>query len=251
MAQPESPGSASLQFETAEYADKQGIEYCSQCRQQIINSYFRVNGHKTCPACVELAKANQLKSDGNFAKALVYGIGAAIAGLIIYSAFEIATGWVIGYLSLAVGWMIGKAMMKGSAGIGGRKLQIAAVILTYSAVSLAAVPVAIHYYSKERTGKSQTQTQSQTQDQTGSESQGAEKQSAPSGESGGGSAGGLLSAFGTLLMIGLASPFLELSSGVSGIIGLVILFVGLNIAWKTTKGTELVILGPFNLEKPD
>jgi hypothetical protein len=47
------------------------------------------------------------------------------------------------------------------------------------------------------------------------------------------------------LLIGLASPFLALENPVGGAIGLVILFVGMNIAWKLTAGPKIEILGPF------
>src|SRR5438128_5627988 len=50
---------------------------------------------------------------------------------------------------------------------------------------------------------------------------------------------------GALLIAGLASPFLELQGGFSGVIGLVIIFVGMRIAWKMTAGPRLEILGPF------
>jgi hypothetical protein len=74
----------------------------------------------------------------------LYGIGAAVAGLILYATFAIATGIVIGYVSLAVGWMVGKAILKGSGGVGGRRYRITAALLTYAAVSMAAVPIWIH-----------------------------------------------------------------------------------------------------------
>ncbi len=108
MPQRELPDPAPLQFETAEYADKPEIERCSACNQQIVDSYYRLNGRKACPCCVELGRAYSLKSDGHFFLALVFGIGAAILGLIAYSAFAIATGWVIGCPSLAVGYIAGK-----------------------------------------------------------------------------------------------------------------------------------------------
>ena len=38
----------------------------------------------------------------------------------------------------------GKAMHLGSRGVGGRRYQLVAVLLTYLAVSLSAVPIAIH-----------------------------------------------------------------------------------------------------------
>jgi hypothetical protein len=54
-----------------------------------------------------------------------------------------------------------------------------------------------------------------------------------------------------LAFIGLASPFLDLASDpFHGLIGLVILFVGLKIAWQITAGSELQITGPFENAVP-
>jgi hypothetical protein len=57
----------------------------------------------------------------------------------------IVTGISLGYATLAVGWMVGKAMVKGSNGITGRRYQISAAILTYLASTLARIPVWIHF----------------------------------------------------------------------------------------------------------
>jgi hypothetical protein len=78
-----------------------------------------------------------------FVRGLTFGIGGAVLGLIIYAAFGIITGLMLGYISLAVGYIVGKAIKMGSKGIGGRRYQIAAVLLTYIAVSMAAVPIGI------------------------------------------------------------------------------------------------------------
>jgi hypothetical protein len=53
-----------------------------------------------------------------------------------------------------------------------------------------------------------------------------------------------------LVLIGLASPFLELQDPVHGMIGLVILFVGIRIAWQIARGTSIQILGPFKISTP-
>jgi hypothetical protein len=83
-------------------------------------------------------------------RALLFGAGAAVAGLILYSIFGIVTGLVIGYLSLGVGYLVGKAMMMGSRGVGGRRYQIAAVLYTYMAVSMSAIPIGAAYGIKYR-----------------------------------------------------------------------------------------------------
>ena len=82
---------------------------------------------------------------GAFSRSLLFGVGAAVLGLILYATFMIVTGISLGYATLAVGWMVGKAMLKGSGGIAGRRYQIAAAILTYLASTLARIPIWIHY----------------------------------------------------------------------------------------------------------
>jgi len=49
-----------------------------------------------------------------------------------------------------------------------------------------------------------------------------------------------------LLFLGLASPFMELASNpFGGMIGIVILFIGIRIAWTMTAGQAVQIFGPF------
>ena len=53
-------------------------------------------------------------------------------------------------------------------------------------------------------------------------------------------------AFAALIMMGLASPFLDFADPAHGLIGLVILFVGIRIAWQLTAGKRVNIVGPLN-----
>jgi hypothetical protein len=153
------------QFGTAEYVGKPGNDHCQFCHQPIAGKYYRVNQAMACGGCAEQMRGELAKdTHAAYMRALVYGIGAAIVGMILYATFEIMTGLIIGYVSLAVGWMVGTAMMKGSNGVGGRRYQITAVLLTYAAVSMAAIPIWIHYAGKHRQQQQQSQRQ-QTQQQ--------------------------------------------------------------------------------------
>ena len=220
------------QFGTAEYQEQTGINRCKTCDQLIVGQYYRVSGAMTCAACAQNT-AGQTRPDTNqaFARGVLFGIGGALVGLILYSAVGIITGLEIGYVSLAVGYLVGRAMMKGSFGIGGRRHQIAAVILTYAAVSLSAVPIAISQLRKQGT---QSQTTANGVDET-------KPVSTPSGEV----KVGFFAALGYLVLIGFASPFLNLAEPLHGLIGLVILYVGIQIAWRITIGTRIQITGPF------
>jgi uncharacterized protein (DUF983 family) len=245
------------QFGTAEYSSQPGAERCKSCGTTLTDRYYRVNGAPACESCAEKLKF-QIPQDTHqtFVRGLLFGVGGAILGLIIYAAFGIITGLMIGYVSLAVGYIVGKAMMKGSNGIGGRRYQIAAVALTYAAVSLAAVPISISQFIKNEKERKQNAVrhlqappapsgQAATAPDDASTSESA-AESEPVSSKPKQSFG---AAIGMLALNGLASPFLELQDPVHGIIGLVILVVGIRIAWRLTAGTKVDILGPFNQSK--
>jgi hypothetical protein len=230
----ENTGGGVPRFATAEYGGSESRP-CKACGQAISRTYYQVNGALVCPPCAQKIKA-QFPEDSHavFVRSLLFGIGAAILGLVLYVAFAIATGLVIGFVSLAVGFIVGKAMIMGSGGVRGRRYQIAAVLLTYMAVSLSAVPIAISQQMKHRSEPSaQSSPQQASSEQAAAAKPGAAK------------------AIGVLAVLGLASPFLELADPVHGLIGLVILFVGIRIAWQLTARKQPDIVGPLEPRPAD
>jgi hypothetical protein len=243
------------QFGTAEYAPKSGTDICKSCNQGIVGQYFRINGSLACAGCVEQLK-NQIPKDTHaaFVRGLAFGLGGAILGLILYSGFSIITGIEIGYVSLAVGWIIAKAIKMGSRGIGGRRYQVAAAAFTYAAVSMAAIPL---YFSQAIKKEARKPAQSQTTPSanpdraTASPDSSASVANAPPTPAAADKPGmNPLKALGLLALVGLASPFLELASPLNGAIGLLILFVGMSIAWRLAAGPKIDILGPFAASAP-
>jgi hypothetical protein len=192
-----------------------------------------------CEGCVqELQRRQPADSHAGYVRGILFGVGAAIVGMAGYAGFTIVTDIYIGYVSLAVGWLVGKAIMLGSKGIGGRRYQIAAVILTYAAVSLAAVPIAISYHLKAKSQSESVQPQQQQSTADAESSQPDQTQQKPKLSMG--------AAILQLLVLGLASPFLELQDPLHGIIGLIILMVGIRIAWRITAGSRRAsIEGPY------
>ena len=206
---PHSELSGVPQFSTAEYV---GIERCRICSRLLDAEYYRVNGQMACKTCALQAREGQSSiSHSALIRSSVYGTGAAILGSVLYAAIT-SFGFTIGYLALAVGWLIGKAMMKGSNGVGGRSYQMVSVLLTYCAISMApalAIVPAIYRH-------------------------------ASSVQSWGAMLGGLA-------LSGLESPVAHLSrSPASGAIGLLILFIGLSIAWQLTRPRALAVSGPHS-----
>jgi hypothetical protein len=232
------------QFGTVEYVGTPGHDHCQFCHQPIGGSYYRVNDSMACPGCTEKAYGELARdTHAAYMRGLLYGVGAAIVGLILYATFAITTGIIIGYVSLAVGWMVGKAMLKGSAGVGGRRYQITAVLLTYCAVSMAAVPIWIHYASKQKQAQVEdlAARQRQLEKEFGQQGQSAvpvPNKARPS----------MAASLAMLMLIGIASPFIEIwevGPNFGTIIGIVILIVGIRIAWRITAGRPLKIYGPF------
>jgi hypothetical protein len=236
------------QFGTAEYHGGAAVDVCKLCQQPIRGQYYRANTAMLCQGCAERERS-QIPQDshGAFVRGIIFGTGGFVVGMVLYAGFTILTGIEIGFVSLAVGWLVGKAIMMGSRGAGGRRYQIAAVLLTYAAVSLAAIPISIAIMAKNKTHTEQpvktTQPAAQDSGQPGATGQNpgdsgtSRKESSPRR-----SVAGVL---GLLALLGLASPFLGLTSGFSGVIGLVILLVGMQFAWKITAGVRVSIEGPF------
>lgn len=235
-----------LQFGTLEPSTQTG-GFCQACRQPINRSFYRVNNAMICGRCADRVRRERPQdSHSAFVRAILFGVAGFALGLVLYAGFAILTGITIGYVSLAVGFIVGKAMLIGSKGAGGRRYQIAAVLLTYAAVSMASIPIAIHYMKKDRAEQPSAQKQAPVEK---SSVDGA-SQGQPSSETADQprtqmSAG---RAIGMLAGLGLASPFLELSEGSSGIIGLIILFVGMRFAWRMTASRGGAAMeGPFEL----
>jgi len=232
------------QFATAEYAHIPGTERCRICNNVVFDDYYRVNNQMACAKCAGEARQGQPSdSHAAFARALLLGGGAAVLGLILYAGFTIATNFYFGYIAVAVGWLVAKAMLKGSNGIGGRRYQIAAVLLTYAAISMAAVPIGIAGVVKQDKQKAAQQKQAGE----GNAASGEDSGSPGNGQQGPKTRGGLAGLLMQLLLVGLASPFLELQDPVHGLIGLVILFVGLRIAYQLTGPRPLEVDGPYRV----
>jgi hypothetical protein len=244
------------QFGTAEYVGSPGPDRCQFCQHPTGANYYRVNGAMACRACAEKALDSiPADSHSDYMRALLFGIGAAIAGLILYATFEIMTGIIIGYISLAVGWMVGKAMMKGSNGHGGRRYQITAALLTYAAVSMAAIPIWIHYVREHKPAHTASQQQQQQQldeenRQLNQEFRRQPQQAAPPKPAVTKAPVNPSKALLYLAMLGLASPFLDLADPLHGLIGLFILFIGIRIAWQITQQVRPAIDGPFAASPP-
>ncbi|SEG18491.1 hypothetical protein SAMN05421819_2101 [Bryocella elongata] len=231
-----------LSFTRASYeGDPPQGDACAFCKRPLDGGYYRVNELLACEACARQA-ATLVPPDSHaaFVRAVSLGAVAAVLGCAAYAIFQIATGIMIGYVAIAVGYLVGWAMRKGSHGLGGRRYQIAAALLTYAAVAVAFVPVAIHELREERAGVQAHATTSNQQGASASEGDGAPKAKPPA------TIGGWIGGIAMLLGLGLISPFLELASSVPhGLLNLFIIFLGIRMAWQHMAGRRLLVEGPY------
>jgi hypothetical protein len=159
----------------------------------------------------EVIDAPSTPNPALFTRAIVFGIGGAIAGAIINALFIGLTHINLGYIALLIAYLVAKAMTIGSRGQGGRNYQIAALILTY--LSVAAAHSMLAWWQIHREGTSVP-----------------------------------LNLHNLILLAkyGLQSPFLRFQdSAVSALIGLFILFIGLRAAWRMTSGIPGAVRHPF------
>jgi hypothetical protein len=143
-----SPAPESLQFDQMD-AGAQGSQasalQCARCRKPITTVYYHVDGSTLCESCKDIAaRSNQpVKGARAFLKSLLFGGMAAIVGAAIYYAVIAITNFEIGIVAILIGFIVGAAVRRATAGGGGRRYQVLALVLTYFAVGLAYMPLAI------------------------------------------------------------------------------------------------------------
>ena len=135
-----------------------------------------------------------------FALALLFGAGAALAGAVGYALVGLS-GFMISIVAIGMAWLIAKAMMAASGGVGGRRYQVAAVVLTYFSVSLGELLHPMWQLHRDGTP-----------------------------------IGAMMNVVALKYLV--LGPLLELENGLNGILGLVILAIGMRAAWQLAAGTR-------------
>lgn len=144
-------------------------------------------------------------------RSILYGLGGALLGAVLYGGFVHLTHINIGYLSIVIAYLVAKAMMLGSGERGGRHYQISAVLLTCFAVALGNALMLYWTFSKNRPIH--------------------------------------LSLYNSLMLLrfGFMEPFYEFGHSAAGaLLTLFILFIGLRAAWRMTSGLPGAVRHPFS-----
>ncbi len=228
----------SLQFQKAEFAG--GERTCDACKGELLGEYYKLYSgqenisasHTICAACAVKVEAEQASpSHAALVRGVLYGAGMTLACCAGSAAVIMISGLEIGLVSILVGYLVGRAVKQGAQGRGARRLQVVAVGLTYLSITFSYIPVGIQQYRKQKADIK------------------AQVEKAASGE--------VVTRVPPVnfvmtlaLLSGLAvvSPFLNLQEGIGGLLGIFILFLGLQRAWAMTGRDPRQVTGPFQQE---
>jgi len=231
----EAAGQADLQFDTVvPQGGAAAALRCGYCARPIGAEYYDVSGRTTCGTChATIGTLMQTpRGAGPLLMAALFGAGAGIAGAIIYYAVIAITKFEIGIVAILIGYMVGYAVRKGAGGRGGRRFQVLAVALTYTAVGLAYVPMAVSVASKGGTAVTTAKA----------------SPSSESADDGGASAPSLVKFIVVVIGLVFALPVIVVVGNLpGGVISAAIMFFGMRQAWRMTGTPPLVISGPFRV----
>jgi hypothetical protein len=237
-----------LQFDTAVPQNAGALDAparleCRNCGQALLHEYFDVSGAPVCASCRDLLEQYGQPPRGiiPLARAALFGLGAAVAGAILYYGVIAITNLEIGLVAIAIGFMVGYAVRKGTGGRGGRAFQIMALVLTYWSVGLAYLPLV--FGDREQTRPSSTQ--STASDATASVAVQATQPAAPlpaAGEVAFPIAVAIMFAFSFALPL-----MVVIGSFPGGLISAAIIAFGMHQAWRMTASPQFTITGPFRV----
>lgn len=228
---------------------------CSVCGSTIRREYWSVNGAPACGVCANAAQRGASARPGAAVtlRAVLFGLGAAIVGAIIYYAVIAITEFEIGIVAILTGYIVGWALHRGAGGRGSRPLQLAGAALVYFSVALAYTPFAI----KGAADSAETSAATASADSISAasspasaveatDSEGAEV--AAAGDTIAASEMSLGVALGGLLLLVLSLPVLVIAGSMpSGLISALIIFIGMQQAWKMTAARALEVSGPYRV----
>jgi hypothetical protein len=237
-----------LSFDKATYThDASAGPPCSNCKGPLGEQYWQWQTRSVCAKCrgqlSELLERSQSKSA--FWRAVWLGSATALGCGVAYAIFVAVANFQFALVTIGIAFLIAKVMRRCSAGVGGRKYQILAVVLTYVASAMGYAPgvmSGLRGDSDEAESASQPTAAGAKPDRPKSAARAREAREAhaPTNEHVG--AGQLLLGLALIFGITLAAPILAATEAP---MGLLIVGFGLWEAWKLSRGLPLTLDGPY------
>ena len=224
---------------------------CKACGRPIRTEYFSWNGAPLCETCKTTLETSRETASrwSTFGRAVAFGIGATIAGAILYYAVLAITKLEIGLIAIVIGYMVGYSVRRGSRGWGGRRFQVLALVLTYYAVGLAYFPIVIQSARESATTKTATASPS-AQPSVSPAATSVDAAGAPLTPQRIGALAAI-AGVGVVLAFCAALPVLSvIGSFPSGLISAAIIGFGMRQAWRMTAAPPIEVTGPYKLGAP-
>lgn len=125
-------GDSAIQFDEVSKPGPTGLAVCARC-QRAIDEYFELAGHMLCPSCVGVVNGGD--ATNAFVRALLFGAGAAVLGLVANAVLGASP-----LVAVGVGLLVGYAVRKGARTGGGTRYQALAMALTALSIVVIATP---------------------------------------------------------------------------------------------------------------
>jgi hypothetical protein len=129
----DAPSAEPLQFDRAEPIA--GGMPCASCKRPLEGEYWTLNQLRLCADCAPKVTASLGLRAGAWPRAVLFGLGAAAAGAVLWFGIEYFLHLRLGLVAIAIGWMVGKAIRKATGAGAGPEFQVLAIALTYLSVA--------------------------------------------------------------------------------------------------------------------
>jgi len=221
-ATPEAPETpAKLDFERAEFGEPAARHVqCSACQSAITTAYYQILDKVLCGSCRDAVNrsSEDARSGAAFGKAFLLAGAVALGCGVVYALFVHFTRIQLALATIGIGFLVGRVVQSVTRGFGSTKHQVLAVVLTYLASAMGYLPSIVAAMNAGDDGQS-------------------------------------LGLVGSILYVvfvsafTLAAPLLDITSGLSGVLGVLIIFFGLRTAWQVSRGLggPVAISGPYQV----
>jgi hypothetical protein len=129
-------GGGEMQFDKVDLVAPAEARSCRICKLPIAGEYFQIGQAIICGRCATAISGSK-EGRGMFLRALLFGVGAALLGTIVWFAIVQAIKQEWGLMAIGVGLLVGTAVKRGGRGLGGWRYQALAMVLTYASIICA------------------------------------------------------------------------------------------------------------------
>jgi hypothetical protein len=228
-------------FDVVDALTPVGTAPCAECRGPIVDTYYEADAGVICANCqARITAADSSDNSGSFGRALLFGIGSAGLGAVIYFAVLAATGREITAIVLLVGFIVGKAVRIGSRSRGGRRFQWLALSLTYLAIAATYVPFVMKGFAPASSAGAIEVLPAATNGGAFLVSNPVAVAPAPAPVS----LGKAAFDYSGLLLLAALAPILE---GVRHVLTLLLIAAAMFQAWRMNRRTPVTVTGPYRV----